>query len=197
METTQTVEMMRALGHPVRVRILSRLNAPRRRLSPRGFCDETGLNLPKVSYHFRCLAEAGLIREVEQVPVRGSMKHIYVAEDRPEAWSKEYESLPDAIKQAFAATALREGVEAVGRSIDAGVFDSKPDSHLSWDSMWVDEEGWKELTELLNRTLKEAFKIRDECARRMPSPTEDGAWVASYFMSAFPSPYPPEEIDRI
>jgi DNA-binding transcriptional ArsR family regulator len=196
METKQTTAMMRALAHPMRVRILSRMNAPKRRLSPTGFCDETGLELSKVSYHFRCLARVGLIREVEQIPVRGSTKHVYVAEDRTEAWSREYESLPEAVRQAFAATALREGVEAVGRSIDAGVFDSRKGSHLSWDSMWVDDKGWERLTTLFDRTLKEAFAIRDQCAARMPRPIDEGAWVASYFMSAFPSPPPPDEPPR-
>jgi len=189
--------MLRALGHPVRVRILTRMNAPKRRLSPRGFCEETGLDLSKVSYHFRALAHAGLITEVDRVPVRGSMKHIYVANDRTEAWSKEYECLPDAVKRAFAATALREPVEAVGRSIDAGVFESRPESHLSWDSMWVDDEGWRKLGALFDETLKAALAIRDECEERMSNPTTEGAWVASYLISSFPSSPPPEEVDRI
>lgn len=197
METTHTAEMLKALGHPVRVRILTRMNTPKRRLSPRGFCEETGLDLSKVSYHFRALAQAGLITEVDRIPVRGSMKHVYVANDRTEAWAKEYACLPDAVKRAFAATALRESVEAVGRSIDSGDFGSRPESHLSWDSMWVDDEGWKKLGALFDETLKAALAIRDECAERMPDPQQEGAWVASYLISSFPSPLPPEEEDRI
>jgi DNA-binding transcriptional ArsR family regulator len=197
MQATRTAEMMKVLGHPVRVRILTRMNAPKRRLSPRGFCEETGLDLSKVSYHFRALAQAGLITEVDQIPVRGSMKHIYVANDHTEAWAKEYASLPDAVKRAFAATTLREPVEAVGRAIDSGDFISRPESHLSWDSMWVDDEGWEKLGALFDATLQAALAIRDECAERMPRPTEEGAWVASYLISSFPSPPPPQEEDRI
>lgn len=197
METTHTAEMLKALGHPVRVRILTRMNTPKRRLSPRGFCEETGLDLSKVSYHFRALAQAGLITEVDRIPVRGSMKHIYVANDRTEAWAKEYEALPEAVRRAFAATALREAVEAVGRSVDEGEFTSRPESHLSWDSIWVDEEAWGKLGALFDRTLKEAQAIRDEFLHRVPDPQNEGAWVASYLISSFPSPLPPEEEDRI
>ena len=197
METTYTGEMLKVLGHPIRVRILSRMNAPRRRLSPRGFCDETGMVLSNVSYHFRALAQAGLITEVEQVPVRGSMKHIYVANNHTEAWVKEYESLPEQVKRAFAATALREAVEAVGRSVDSGDFTSRSESHLSWDSIWVDDEAWEKLGVLFDQTLKAAQAIRDEFLERTPDPQKEGAWVASYLMSSFPSPLPPEEEDRI
>lgn len=197
MESTHTAEMLKALGHPVRVRILTRMNTPRRRLSPRGFCEETGLDLSKVSYHFRALAHAGLITEVDRIPVRGSMKHIYVANDRTEAWAKEYAALPEAVKRAFAATALREAVEAIGRSVDDGGFTSRPESHLSWDSIWVDEDGWGKLAALFDQTLKAAKTIRDECAERMPNPSEEGGCVASYLISSFPSPLPPEEEDRI
>lgn len=197
METTHAAEMLKVLGHPIRVRILSRMNAPRRRLSPRGFCDETGMELSTVSYHFRALAQAGMITEVDQIPVRGSMKHIYVANDHTEAWVKEYESLPEPVKRAFAATALREAVEAVGRSVDSGDFTSRPESHLSWDSIWVDDEAWEKLGALFDRTLKEAQAIRDEFTERVPNPDEEGAWVASYLLSSFPSPLPPEEEDRV
>jgi transposase InsO family protein len=58
MQTTHMSEMLSALGHPIRVQILSRMNAPRRRLSPRGFCDETRMDLSRASYHFRALAES-------------------------------------------------------------------------------------------------------------------------------------------
>jgi hypothetical protein len=93
------------------------------------------------------------------------------------------------VRQNFAATALREAVEAVGGAVDAGTFDARADSHLSWDSMLVDNLGWVKLTELLNRTLKEAIAIGDECELRVP-PGE--GFIASFLLSCFESPLPPK-----
>jgi hypothetical protein len=114
------------------------MNAPPRRLSPREFCDETGELLPTVSYHFRSLSKAGLIRLVDERPARGSVQHFYEPVDRAMAWTEEYAALAPTVRQKFAATALREAVEAVGASVDAGTFDRQPDSHLSWDAMRLD-----------------------------------------------------------
>jgi hypothetical protein len=84
------------------------------------------------------------------------------------AWTREYEALAPAVRQNLAATALREAIEAIGASVDAGTFDARADSHLSWDAMRLDDLGWIKLTELLNRTLKEAIAIGEECELRLP-----------------------------
>ncbi|HEY0317988.1 MAG TPA: helix-turn-helix domain-containing protein [Solirubrobacterales bacterium] len=184
-------QLARALTHPTRISILMRMNAPRRRISPRGYCDETGGLLSNVSYHFRCLNKAGLIELVDERPVRGSMQHFYEPVDRAMAWTREYAELAPVVKQNLAATALRGGVEAVGNAVDAGTFDRQPDSHLSYDTMRVDALAWRKLTELMNRTLAEAMEIGKEAAVRLEN-TDDG-FLASFLMSCFEAAPPNDE----
>src|SRR5436309_4444609 len=61
--------VVKALAHPVRVRILSALE--RRQASPNELDAELGVPLGTVSYHVRRLADVGLIKLVEEARRRG------------------------------------------------------------------------------------------------------------------------------
>jgi DNA-binding transcriptional ArsR family regulator len=67
----------RALGHPLRARILRALDG--RRASPNQLSGELGAPLPILSYHVRELARAGLIAQTDTRPVRGAVEHYYRA----------------------------------------------------------------------------------------------------------------------
>ena len=181
----------RALTHPTRITILMKMNDPRRRMSPKAFCDETDGHLSNVSYHFRCLKEAGLIKLVAMSPARGSVQHFYEPVERAMAWAREFAAMSPAMRQNLAATALRGGVEAVGRAVDAGSFDRRLDSHLSYQTMRVDELGWEELAKLFDRTLESAMAIAEESEARLPNPS--GGFLASYLISAFEAA-PPDDL---
>ncbi|HEY4778862.1 MAG TPA: helix-turn-helix domain-containing protein [Solirubrobacterales bacterium] len=186
MSQGDSVLLAKALSHPLRVEILMKMNTPRRRISPREFSDENATNLSNTSYHFRRLADYGFIELVGERPVRGSTEHFYEPVVRAMAWTKQWELLAPALKQNLATTALHGFVEAAGASIDAGTFDQREDSHLSWDTMRVDEEGWRTVTELLNSTLEKLLRVEAECAKRMGE-AETG-FMMSYVLSAFEAP---------
>src|SRR6476620_5064474 len=60
-----TQNLFVALGHPTRRQIL------------REMTERLGDTLSNVSYHFRVLAEAGVLKLVSTKPVRGSTQHFY------------------------------------------------------------------------------------------------------------------------
>jgi DNA-binding transcriptional ArsR family regulator len=184
-----SLKLAMALSHPTRVRILMAMNTPARRMSPKHFSDEARVPISDVSYHFRRLQKLGFVTVVDEVPVRGAMQHFYEPVKRALAWTKETESLPPGINDRFAATALRGFFEEAGGSIDAGNFSARPDRHLSWDKMWVDEQGWHKLIALWSSTLAQAMEIEEECAERR----QDGAsgFYMSYLLAAFESFPPP------
>ncbi len=72
-----------ALGHPLRARILTALDAGE--ASPKELADALGENLGNVSYHVRTLARLELIELVRRTPRRGAIEHHYRARPRPEA----------------------------------------------------------------------------------------------------------------
>jgi DNA-binding transcriptional ArsR family regulator len=69
--------LIKALGHPVRVRALEILNA--RVASPSELAKELGEPLGNVAYHVKILEENDAIELVRTAPVRGALEHFYRA----------------------------------------------------------------------------------------------------------------------
>lgn len=72
-----SADLVAALNHPTRRRLLKlylEKNAP---LSPRELADLTGEKLTTISYHVRVLADKNAIELAEEEPVRGSVAHFY------------------------------------------------------------------------------------------------------------------------
>ncbi len=104
---------LQACLHPLRLRILEAISrVPGSSLS---LAHRLGDTQPRVHYHLRCLARAGLARVVEERRKRGVVERLYAAE--PEATLTATQALgvsesPEAPLQAFFATLAREGSEA-------------------------------------------------------------------------------------
>ncbi len=71
-----TQNLFVALGHPTRRQILREMDGGPP-ASPRELTERLGDTLSNVSYHFRVLAEAGVLKLVSTRPVRGSTQHFY------------------------------------------------------------------------------------------------------------------------
>jgi DNA-binding transcriptional ArsR family regulator len=71
-----TQNLFVALGHPTRRQILREMDGGPP-ASPRELTERLGDTLSNVSYHFRVLAQAGVLKLVSTRPVRGSTQHFY------------------------------------------------------------------------------------------------------------------------
>src|SRR6478672_2340685 len=71
-----TQELLVALGHPIRRQILREMDGEQP-TSPRQLTEKLGETLSNVAYHFRVLAESGVIELITTRPVRGSTQHFY------------------------------------------------------------------------------------------------------------------------
>ena len=71
-----TQNLFVALGHPTRRQILREMDGGPP-ASPRELTELLGDTLSNVSYHFRVLADAGVLKLVSTRPVRGSTQHFY------------------------------------------------------------------------------------------------------------------------
>jgi DNA-binding transcriptional ArsR family regulator len=69
--------LIKALGHPVRMRVLDILNT--RVASPSELAKELNEPLGNVAYHVKILEETDSIELVRTAPVRGALEHFYRA----------------------------------------------------------------------------------------------------------------------
>lgn len=186
--------LAQALSHPLRVSILMKMNTPKREMSPSDYADESGEHLSNCSYHFRQLSKYGLIRETRTAQVRGATEHFYEPVKQAMAWTRTYGAMPDAVKQNLAATALEGAMLSVGKSVDAGTFDAREDSHLSYDEMVVDATGWDRIIAVFNQALLDAIAIRDETLKRIEGDPDAETFVASYLLTCWEAAPPDHPI---
>src|SRR3954463_11459574 len=85
--------LMKALGHPMRMRILMRLS--QKTMSPNQLAQELEERLGSVSYHVRVLVEIGYLELVGTEPRRGAVEHFYRAQARAFLTDADWARLPD------------------------------------------------------------------------------------------------------
>ena len=178
---TGMMAMAVALSHPLRVRILFAMNSPERRCSATDIAEETGIDVKRLSYHMRELAALGFVEQVGERPVRGSLERIYGPVEHLEAWYTEYSSMPSALKQILAATALKLGVDALGAAIDDGTFDARDDSLLVQDTVSVDERGAQEAMTILDDAYKALVAVKENAKARLAETDEKGLLISYLF----------------
>lgn len=179
-------QLMRALGHPTRIQIVAEINKPGRVLSPREFADEYRHTLSNASYHFRALEKVGCITLVGTRPVRGSTQHFFKASKRMLFNSEEWAALPSIFKSSVAARALADYLNTAREAIEAGTFDARDDSHLSWTTLRVDERGWGKGVAIVAEALDKLLALEEECAPRIADGAE--AFDATFGLGLFESP---------
>jgi DNA-binding transcriptional ArsR family regulator len=176
----------KALSHPMRARILMILNE--RVASPNEIADEIDERLPNVSYHVRALLDLGCIELVDTAQRRGAIEHYYRAVVRPFFSDRDWKRVPRSGRQAISDSIIKILWEDVSESMSAGTFESRPDRHLAHSRLDLDDEGWEEMTTLLNDVRAEVERISARSATRLKK-GGDGAGIPTTFaLMHFESP---------
>jgi DNA-binding transcriptional ArsR family regulator len=181
---TGAMAMAIAMSHPLRVKILYAMNSPDRKCSATDICDQTGVDVRRLSYHMRELATLGFIEQVDERPVRGSLEKIYAPTKRLEAWDLEWSQMPDSLKAILSASALKTGVLALGAAIDSGTFGARDDSVLGQDTFWTDERGATEALAVLHQALADLLEVKADAKARLAETDEEG-FLLGYMVAGF------------
>ncbi|MDQ2631060.1 MAG: hypothetical protein M3Y75_08815 [Actinomycetota bacterium] len=193
----------RALKHPIRVRILealceedmSPIQFLRRGLLPPGFDFETDEKnaLSHVAYHFKELLKADCIVLAETIPRRGTSEHVYRSKMLALHTDKDFEDLSLEERRQISRSTLQMLIARADGAIYQGTFDRRPDRHLSWVALELDEQGWKELRDLQAETLERVQGIKAAAIARRHEPGEQDKTpiTATFGALAFESPAVP------
>lgn len=156
--------VVKALAHPLRVRILSLLDE--NVMSPSEIAGRIDEPIGNVSYHTRQLLDLGLIKLVRETRRRGAIEHHYSAEARPLITDSAWREVPEIVRQAMVGAALAESAKAVNEAAITGGF-SRDGAHISRIPTPIDERGWRELSKELEQTMKRVQRIAQASQERV------------------------------
>ena len=174
---------MKALGHPLRVRILALLQE--RTATPREMAEWLGATLGTVSYHVRTLHETGLIELVKTTQVRGAIAHHYKAKVRPRVDADAWAAAAPVVKQTTIGAELQTVDEYARAAAAAGGFD-RGEAQLSRTNLRLDAKGWQQAAKACEKLVADLEKIEQGVAMRLakrpdPGGTTDAALALMLF----------------
>jgi DNA-binding transcriptional ArsR family regulator len=179
--------MAKALAHPLRARILTRLNE--RVASPNELSRELGEPLGNVSYHVKALLELGCIELVDTAQRRGAIEHYYRARTRARFDSNAFKKLPASIRGEISGVTVEDTIADVAKAFKAGTFDARTDRHASRTQLVLDEQAFGELAAQLDELLDRTLKLQAQSAERLAGDGSGGAEVvASLAVLAYEAP---------
>lgn len=185
-----------ALRHPLRVRILEVVNE--QDMSPTQFMlrqlapdiEISAKSLSAISYHFRALAKMGCIEVARTHARRGATEHVYTGKVRAYFTDEEWAALTQRERCLISRTMYQGLAARAEGAMMSHTFDSRPDRHLTWIAVEVDERGWTELMSALEGTFGDITQIRHDAGDRLAA-SGDKAVPVTIGMLGFESPPPP------
>ena len=162
---------VRALGHPLRVRILAILEE--RTASAVELSRMLQADIGVVAYHVRKLHQLGLIELERETRVRGAIQRHYRAYERPRVSDDAWEQAPPVAKQAAVDAALQQIYDYGRASNAAGGFDRR-DAHITRTALRLDAEGWERLAALAAARARGRRRDRGDVAAREAAGEAEG-----------------------
>jgi DNA-binding transcriptional ArsR family regulator len=178
-----------ALGHPLRVRILSALIAGEGSATTlsRQFGD---VSVGDVSYHLGVLADdCELIERVRAQQVRGAMESFFRLKPGSSLGSIE---LPQPIMEGLRAELFRTFVDAAVAALEAGSFDAGDETTFAAKPVTVDRQGLAEINEALRDAMERVKRAEAESRRRLELKGSTEPVSAVVGAAAFQAATPPE-----
>lgn len=170
---------VKALAHPLRIRILALLGE--RNASPVQISEHLEATLGTVAYHVRVLENLGLIELTETHQRRGATEHVYAAREHPQISDQAWMAASPITKQVVVTSVLAQVGAYATQSATSGGFD-RSDAHLSRSSLKMDEKGWAELAAASKKWLAEVERIGDRTRARLDRSGDAGFDVGAVMM---------------
>ena len=165
-EPEQTIDqrIVKALGHPLRARLLTLLNE--REASPSQLAEQLEEPLGNVSYHVRILVELECIELVRTTPRRGAIEHHYRAVVPPYFSDADWQALPESARGSLVGPVLASIWGDVGAAAARGAF-NRDDVAVIRYTVELDARGWTDLSQALVALYARSERIAAASAKRI------------------------------
>lgn len=181
-------KVVKALGHPLRRRILAALDG--RVASPSELAVEFDEQIGNISYHFKTLERLGLIELVETAPRRGAIEHLYRAACVTYVPGEVLAAMPEPVRQLIIHTWFRKRQEEILAAIEAGGFDGEEKQALR-ARLTLDEKALRRLGRKLEDVHQYALRLQAESEARLATGGEPKS--ATVVLMLFGAADPPKE----
>ncbi len=171
---SQSIEqrIVKALAHPLRLRILTVLND--RVASPNELRKQLEEGLSQVSYHIKVLRDFEMIEQVKTEPRRGAVEHYYRATNKVFIPSWVAKSWPKSARSGVASTILEEIEVDLVESIRADLFNDRPDHVVTRDPRTLDGTGREDAEVAAAEFFERYEEIGTESDKRLRNGQGDG-----------------------
>ena len=160
-------EVMKVIGHPLRMRAFT--EAVREPVSAKELSQRFDEPLPKMSYHVRALADAGLLKPVRRTRRRGAIETHYRAVATMDVHDTVLADSPPDVVASFVATQMRLISEDALHAFERGAA-TEPDLFLARAHFVVDAAGRERVREELRAIYGRLAELEVELRRE---PGED------------------------
>lgn len=184
--------VVKALGHPTRVRILNVLR-DRELASPVELSNELGVALGTVGYHVRRLEALGFIELARRTQRRGAVEHHYRARQLLDEVGAGSEGAAHRAASTSASVYTGRGAEALAiaqaaqMALGRGGFDALA-AHVDRRVLALDEPGQAELADAMARWQSTLERIVGESAARVAEVGEPPAHRCAAVLMCFDLP---------
>jgi hypothetical protein len=167
------LRLSKVLSHPVRVRILAECSIDA--MSPRGFRKEFGgPSLADVSQDFEVLEQFGWL---DQVPaVAGALPEKFdrrYSTTEPLILDSDWSGISDSAKALITHRIVETLSARVKDAMAAGTIIGRPDSHITWTPLSLDQQGWERVIARVDALFYSLFEEQEEASARMAESGEE------------------------
>ena len=186
-----TTRLARVFSSEVNLKIVTELGL--REMSASEFVEQFGGGeIPEISRRFRVLAKHGWlvkVREETGGKRRGGVQRVYRA-TRPAIFDTQtWAQVPDTIRKTFSWRIFEQLAEQVREAMDAGTFDARPDRHLTWTPVLLDQVGWEQVISTVDSAFYEVLAEEEKAKERLARSKQEPV-IATVYLAVFESPVP-------
>ncbi len=181
-------QIAKAVGHPLRVRILGALVSQDGSAST--LSRQFDVPLGDVDYHLGVLdRDCQVIELVGHRQVRGAQENIY----RLKPWTNfdpDWSPIPRPVVSGLKGALLWRFVDAAIAALRFGTFDRRQETTFTARPVVVDERGWAEANHALTRTVETVTDIETQSRRRLSGSGPEAAIHIVVGLAAFEAAWP-------
>lgn len=165
------VKLMKALGHPIRQRILQELTRSEE-ASPSEIARAIDEPLTNVGYHARVLVKCDAIELVRTEVVGSSVEHFYRAKVRALVDENNWRNIPENVRESLLDQTFQQIWHNV-RAASEGDGLRDPRTVGAWSWLRLDEEAFSELSRMVGDLMLEALALQSGAEQRLAGLDEE------------------------